>query len=77
MKTENKQRLLRSLLCAVGFWVALAVTGCQTEIGGQMHPSSNYMQDDLQYHAPGPEFLLSKEAAAMKEFEAQRAQEKL
>jgi hypothetical protein len=45
---------------------ALGVTGCQVDIGGQMLPSPSYMSDDVQYFAPGPEFKLAKEAAAMK-----------
>jgi len=50
---------------------ALGATGCQVEVGGQTLPSPYYLYDDVQYYAPGPEFQLSREAAAMRE----RAQE--
>ncbi|MCS7238710.1 MAG: hypothetical protein NZ899_10645 [Thermoguttaceae bacterium] len=40
--------------------------GCQVEMGGQTLPSPYYMQDDVQYFAPGPEFRLAREAAALK-----------
>jgi hypothetical protein len=33
-------------------------------------PSAYYISDDVQYFAKGPEFKLSREAAAMKEFQA-------
>ena len=52
-------------------------TGCQITEGGQTLPSPWYLTDDVQYFAPGPEFKLSREAAAQKAFkadlEAQRA----
>lgn len=41
--------------------------GCQVEMGGQTLPSPYYLSDDVQYYAPGPEFKLAREAAAMKE----------
>ena len=34
--------------------------------GGQTLPSAAYMSDDVQYFAPGPEFKLAREAAALK-----------
>lgn len=43
------------------------LTGCQVDIAGQTHPSPFYLTDDVQYYAPGPEFKLAREAAAMKE----------
>lgn len=43
-----------------------AVTGCQVDIGGQTLPSPYYLHDDIQYFPAGPEFKLSKEAAALK-----------
>jgi len=58
----------------IGRWTAalalpaiLAATGCQVEMGGQTLPSPYYMTDDVQYYAPGPSFILAKEAAAMME----------
>ena len=36
--------------------------------GGQVLPSAYYQSDDVQYFAPGPEFKLTREAAAMKAY---------
>jgi hypothetical protein len=47
---------------------ALATTGCQVDVGGQTLPSAYYLQDDIQYFPAGPEFKLSKEAAAQKAY---------
>lgn len=46
---------------------SLVSTGCQVEIAGQTLPSPYYLSDDVQYYAPGPEFKLAREAAAMQE----------
>lgn len=42
------------------------VTGCQVNVGGQTLPSGYYLGDDIQYFPKGPEFKLSREAAALK-----------
>jgi hypothetical protein len=47
--------------------VCPALTGCQTEMAGQTLPSPFYLSDDVQYYAPGPEFKLAREAAAIQE----------
>ena len=52
---------------------SVASTGCQVDVGGQTLPSPYYIYDDVQYFAPGPEFKLSNEAAAMKAAKAQQA----
>ena len=69
MKTDKMQRWLQATVCVFGL-AALSVTGCQVSVGGQTLPSPYYLQDDVQYHAPGPEFKLSREAAAMKAYQA-------
>jgi hypothetical protein len=38
------------------------------DVGGQTLPSAYYLQDDIQYFPAGPEFKLSKEAAAQKAY---------
>jgi hypothetical protein len=38
-------------------------------------PSPYYQQDDIQYFPPGPEFKLSREAAAQKAFTESRVEE--
>ena len=55
----------------LGAWLALPIlsvvfltVGCQVNVGGQTLPSPFYLDDDVQYFAPGPEFPLSQEAAA-------------
>lgn len=52
---------------------ATCLTGCQVDVGGQTLPSAYYLNDDVQYFAPGPENKLSREAAAMKAYRADQA----
>jgi hypothetical protein len=54
---------------------SLVSTGCQMDIAGQTLPSPYYLTDDVQYYAPGPEFRLAREAAALKEQSANRISE--
>jgi len=58
----------RGGLLTVGAVATLAAPGCQVDIGGQTLPSAYYLQDDIQYFPAGPEFKLSKEAAAQKAY---------
>ena len=53
---------------------SLATTGCQVDVGGQTLPSAYYLQDDIQYFPAGPEFKLSKEAAAQKAYRREMAE---
>jgi len=62
------------VICAGVAVVCLGLTGCQVETGGQTLPSPYYMQDDVQYYPPGPEFKLAREAAAMKAYSQQQPQ---
>jgi hypothetical protein len=50
----------------------LGLTGCQVTVGGQTLPSPYYIDDDVQYFAPGSEFKLSNEAAALKAYKAEQ-----
>ena len=50
-----------------------ALTGCQVDVAGQTLPSPYYLTDDVQYFAPGPEFKLAREAAALQAAEAEAA----
>jgi hypothetical protein len=55
-------------LVAAVLWPAVTlVAGCQVEMAGQTLPSPWYLTDDVQYYAPGPEFKLAREAAAIQE----------
>jgi len=67
-KDHGFGRIARGLLCGVGVLLTAGSIGCQYQVGGQMLPSPYYLQDDVQYHAPGPEFKLSKEAAAQRQY---------
>ena len=62
-----------ALTIAAGFCL-LGATGCQVSLNGQTLPSPYYLEDDVQYFPSGPEFKLSREAAALR---AARAEEKL
>lgn len=73
MSSNLRQRPLRKMLAGLGLLVVCGIAGCQMEIGGQTLPSPYYMQDDIQYYAPGPEFKLAKEAAAQKAAAADQA----
>jgi hypothetical protein len=50
---------------AVGLLSLATATGCQVDVSGQTLPSPYWLTDDVQYFAPGTEFKLSREAAAM------------
>ncbi len=61
-------RVSARLLLAAAAIGGLSLTGCQVDVGGQTLPSAYYLQDDIQYFPAGPEFKLSKEAAAQKAY---------
>lgn len=63
-KIQNRVTTLASGLFML---LSLASLGCQAEYAGQTLPSAYYLTDDVQYYAPGPEFKLAREAAALKE----------
>jgi hypothetical protein len=63
---DRSSRFLRTTLASLGVAYSLAAVGCQVHVAGKTLPSPYYMTDDLQYHAPGPEFKLANEAAALR-----------
>jgi hypothetical protein len=64
----TKHAVRRRLIAAALIGPAtLLVAGCQVEMAGQTLPSPYYLSDDVQYYAPGPEFKLAREAAAIQE----------
>jgi hypothetical protein len=67
--TTTHRRL--SLACAALAALSLSATGCQIVENGQTLPSPYYLHDDVQYFPPGPEFILSNEAAAQKAYRAE------
>ncbi|OHB68189.1 MAG: hypothetical protein A2V70_11745 [Planctomycetes bacterium RBG_13_63_9] len=59
---------MRAVLLGVALVVvAVGLTGCQVDVGGQTLPSAYHLTDDVQYFPPGPEFKLAREAAAMRQ----------
>ena len=69
------QRAVKSIFLTLLVGMCLvATTGCQGSLNGQTLPSPYYLQDDIQYFPSGPEFKLSREAAAL---QAARAEEQL
>ena len=66
MQINKKRRLGGLLACGMTMLAALGATGCQVDVNGQTLPSGHYLSDDIQYFPSGPEFKLTKEAAAMK-----------
>ncbi len=76
MRTTNKSKpAWRLAMCGIGLGALLSTTGCQVDVGGQTLPSAWYQYDDIQYFPPGPEFKLSKEAAAQKAYKENAAAE--
>jgi len=66
----------RICLLGLGLFSVLGLTGCQIDVGGQTLPSPFYLQDDVQYFPPGPQFPLSREAAAQKAVSLEQAQQR-
>ncbi len=62
---NQRRRPLRYVLAGLTVSASLMATGCQMDVGGQNLPSPYYMSDDVQYFAPGTEFKLSNEQAAI------------
>jgi len=58
---------------AAGLMMAACVasTGCTIDVAGQTLPSAYHLTDDVEYYAPGPEFKLANEAAALAEAKAE------
>jgi len=73
--SNNHWHPLRTLLFGLLVLAGVGLTGCQIDVGGQSIPSPYYMKDDVQYFPPGPEFKLAREAAAMKAFSQDQAQQ--
>ena len=63
--SSNLDRARFGSLALIGLSM-LANAGCQVHVAGQTLPSPYYLMDDIQYFPAGPEFKLSKEAAALK-----------
>lgn len=71
MTSNTNDSARRAIWVVAGLALVTLATGCQVHVGGQTLPSPWYHTDDVQYFAPGPEFKLSREAAAMKAYKAE------
>lgn len=73
MSGEAKLRSGKGLL---GLLLAgsCGLTGCMAEYNGQNLPTGYYLGSQIQYFPAGPEFKLTREAAAMKEYRETEAQ---
>ena len=65
-RLNRSTNFLRTTLAGLGMALSLAAAGCQVHVAGKTLPSPYYLSDDLQYFAPGQEFKLANEAAAMR-----------
>jgi hypothetical protein len=74
-QTYERRHSWRRAFYSLGVCASLGLTGCQVDVGGQTLPSPYYQADDIQYFPPGPEFKLSREAAAQKAFKESQALE--
>lgn len=70
MYSKKRSRTYTLLLCGAVALGSIASTGCQSSVGGQTLPSAYFLKDDVQFFPKGPEFKLSREAAALKEARA-------
>jgi hypothetical protein len=66
MFSRMKTRTLGYALFAATLLGVLSTSGCQVSVGGQTLPSAYFLRDDIQYFPRGPEFKLTREAAALK-----------
>lgn len=71
MTSNTNDSARRAIWVVAGLALVSVATGCQVQVGGQTLPSPWYHTDDVQYFAPGPEFKLTREAAAMKAYKAE------
>ncbi len=67
MYSRNKKQSISLLFGAAIIAASFMTTGCQVSVGGQTLPSPYFLRDDIQYFPKGPEFKLSREAAALQE----------
>ncbi len=79
MNNSRSKHLLNRLptlwLAVTACSIVVFMAGCQVDVGGQTLPSPYYLQDDIQYFPSGPEFKLSKEAAALKAYKDELAKD--
>jgi hypothetical protein len=73
MKRLKSVTWFQGCFCGALLLGVAALSGCQVSVAGQTLPSAYYFDDDIQYFRKGPEFKLSREAAALKAAQADAA----
>ena len=63
-----------TLVWGIALAGSLGLSGCMAEYNGQNLPSPYYLGSQIQYYPAGPEFKLTNEAAAQKEYRESEAQ---
>ena len=74
MNQSEQRRVAGPVRWACALAASFALCGCTADYSGQSLPSPYYLSDDIQYFPPGPEFKLTREAAAQKEYRETQAQ---
>jgi len=68
----NRFNMWPSLVLISCAFFSMAMTGCQSTVGGQTLPSSYYLKDDVQFFPAGPEFILSNQVQALEQYKLDR-----
>ena len=75
MSQSRESRSRKAALWGLGLAGCFGLTGCMGEYAGQNLPSPYYLDAQIQYFPHGPEFKLTKEAQAQKEFRETQEQQ--
>ena len=74
MSRPTNYRSRKLIVWGMALCGCLGLTGCMAEYSGQNLPSPYYLSEQIQYFPAGPEFKLTREAAAQKEYRDSQAQ---
>ena len=77
MTHSKKHCRWRKGLLAVAMAGCLGLTGCMGNYSGQNLPSAYYLNSQVQYYPPGPQFKLTEEAAAQKAYRESQPPEQM
>ncbi len=68
MSQTRKSRRLKAALGSLTLVGCFGLTGCMGDYSGQNLPTPYYLGSQIQYFPAGPEFKLTREAGAQKEY---------
>ncbi len=68
-------RLWKKALWGVALVGCGSLTGCMGNYSGQNLPTGYYLNSQIQYYPPGPQFKLTEEAAAQKAYRETQVQQ--